>query len=518
MKKFEEEVQNLLNLYKLKNLSAAEITANNLINKHPQNVWLYNILGLIFMEQKRFDEAINSFEKGIKVDANYAALYDNLGTIYKKKKDYSKSETYYKKSIELNNKIPEPKNNLGNLYRLLNNNNKAIDCYVAAIKTKTNFFPGHYNLGITYKSIGKFKESKWHLNETIKINENIYAAHRNLSEITKYSVNDPHLNLLKKIYNDKKNKNTNKKELAFALGKAYEDVKDFKKAFEFYNDANNLHRKTIDFSIKDEIDEFKEIKKTFNKKLYKTFNKSGNRDNTPIFILGMPRSGTTLVEQILSSHSDVYGGDELNFLPDILKESFTTSDNKISFSKFKKLNKIELEKIGEKYIKNLKALSPVSKKISDKLPINFKWIGLIKLILPNSKIIHCNRNSKDVCLSIFKNYFVSDKLKYAYNLKELTEFYKLYSNLMKHWEKTLPKFIYNIKYENIIHNPDREFKRLLKACDLGWDANCLKFYENKRAVNTASDTQVRKKIYKTSLHSWKKYKKFINKFFQKLPN
>ncbi len=232
----------------------------------------------------------------------------------------------------------------------------------------------------------------------------------------------------------------------------------------------------------------------------------------------MPRSGTTLVEQILSSHSDVYGADELNLVPDILKESFTSSDNKVSFSKFKKLDKIELEKIGEKYIKNLKALSPASKKISDKLPINFKWIGLIKLILPNSKIIHCNRNSKDVCLSIFKNYFVSDKLKYAYNLKELTEFYKLYSNLMKHWEKTLPKFIYNIKYENIIHNPDREIKRLLKACDLGWDANCLKFYENKRAVKTASDTQVRKKIYKTSLYSWKKYKKFINKFFKKLPN
>ena len=165
-----------------------------------------------------------------------------------------------------------------------------------------------------------------------------------------------------------------------------------------------------------------------------------------------------------------------------------------------------------------KSLSPYSKKISDKLPINFKWIGLIKLILPNSKIIHCNRNSKDVCLSIFKNYFVSDKLKYAYNLKELTEFYKLYSNLMKHWEKTLPKFIYNIKYENIIHHPDREIKRLLKACDLEWDASCLKFYENKRAVKTASDTQVRKKIYKTSLYFWKNYKKFMNQFFKNLPN
>jgi len=518
MKKIENEIQDLLNLYKIKKLSAAEMAANNLISKHPQNVWLYNILGLILTEQKRFDDAINCYEKGIKVDAGYAEIYDNLATVYREKKDYTKSENFYKKSIELDNKIPESKNNLGNLYRLLNNNNRAIDCYLGSIKTKKNFFPGHYNLGITYKSIGRFEEARSHLKETIKINENIYAAHRSLSEITKYSVNDPHLNLLNKIYYDKKNKSINKKELAFALGKAYDDVKDFKKAFKFYNEGNKLHRQTIDFSINDEIDEFREIKKTFNKELYKAVNKLGKQDNTPIFILGMPRSGTTLVEQILSSHPDVYGGDELNFLPNIIKEFFTSNNNKIYFDKFKKIDKIESEKIGSKYIKNLKNLSVNSKKITDKLPINFKWIGLIKLILPNSKIIHCNRNSKDVCLSIFKNYFVSDKLKYAYNLEELTEFYKLYSNLMKHWEKTLPRFIYNIKYENIINNPNKEIKNLLKACNLVWNDQCLKFYENKRVVKTASDTQVRKKLYRTSLHSWKKYKKFINKFFKELPN
>ena len=518
MKKIVEEFQGLINLYKLKKLSVAEVTANNLINKYPHNVWLYNILGLILTEQKKFEEAVNCYEKGIKVDANYAEIYNNLGTIYKEKKNYTRSEICYNKSIELDNKIPEPINNLGNLYRLLNNNNKAINCYKNAIKVKPNFFPGHYNLGVTYKSIGKFKEAKWHLTETIKINKNLYTAHRSLSEITKYSINNSHLNQLNKIYNDKKNQSINKKELAFALGKAYDDVKDFKNAFKFYNEGNNLRRKEIDFSIKDEIDEFRKIKNTFNKKLYQTLNKLGAKDNTPIFILGMPRSGTTLVEQILSSHPDVYGGDELNFLPDIVNEFFTSSDGKISFNNVKELNNMELEKIGNKYIKNLKTLSSNSKKISDKLPINFKWIGLIKLILPNSKIIHCYRNSKDTCLSIFKNYFVNNELKYAYNLKELAEFYKLYSNLMSHWKRTMPKFIYDIKYENIVQNPEREIKSLIKMCDLSWNNNCLKFYKNERAIKTTSDTQARKKIYKTSINSWKNYKKFIKKFFQSLPN
>ena len=518
MKKLEDEIQNLLNLYKIKKFSAAEITANNLINRYPQNVWLYNILGLILTEQKRFDDAISCYEKGIKIDANYADFYNNLGTVYKEKKNYARSESFYKKSIELNKNLPEAKNNLGNLYRLINKNSKAIESYLDSINVKKDFFPAHYNLGITYKSIGRFDEARSHLNETIKINEDVYAAHRSLSEINKYSAKDPHLNLLKKIYHDKKNINKNKKELAFALGKAYEDLKDFDKAFKFYKEGNKLHRDTIDFSLKKEKDEFSKIKKTFNKNLYKEIKKLEDMDITPIFIIGMPRSGTTLVEQILSSHPDVYGGDELNFLPNIIKEFFTSNNNKIYFDKFKKIDKIESEKIGSKYIKNLKNLSVNSKKITDKLPINFKWIGLIKLILPNSKIIHCNRNSKDVCLSIFKNYFVSDKLKYAYNLEELTEFYKLYSNLMKHWEKTLPRFIYNIKYENIINNPNKEIKNLLKACNLVWNDQCLKFYENKRVVKTASDTQVRKKLYRTSLHSWKKYKKFINKFFKELPN
>ena len=156
--------------------------------------------------------------------------------------------------------------------------------------------------------------------------------------------------------------------------------------------------------------------------------------------------------------------------------------------------------------------------MTDKLPINFKWIGFIKLILPNSKIVHCVRNSKDNCLSIFRNYFTNPELNFAYDLKEIISFYNFYYDLMKHWKKTLPKFIIDIKYEDLVNNPKEQIYELLKKCNLEWDANCLKFYNNKRPIKTASDTQARKKIYKGSINSWKNYEKDLKLIFRKLPD
>ena len=156
-----------------------------------------------------------------------------------------------------------------------------------------------------------------------------------------------------------------------------------------------------------------------------------------------------------------------------------------------------------------------SEKVTDKLPINFKWIGFIKLLLPKSKIIHCTRNPKDNCLSIFKTYFASKKLNFAYDLDEILGFYHMYKDLMDYWEAVLPDFIFDIKYEKIIKNPEKEIRNLIKECKLSWDNKCLKFYENKRPIKTASDTQARKKIYKSSINMWKNYEMYLKDFFKK---
>jgi len=521
MKNFQSEnlkrkINLLINLYKSKKLSEATLLSKELISTYPKVVFLYNILGLILTDQGKIEEAIKIYEKGIKIKPDYAGIYNNLGNIYKLKENYSKAENYYKKSINLDNKLADPHNNLGNLYRTLNKHKKAIVCYKNAININPKYFTAHYNLGITYKSIGKFKEAKIYLKESVKLNTYFYTAHRILSQITSYTLTNDHFKLLKKLHEDPKIGTEHKTELVFALGKASEDVKNFDQAFQYYTEGNDLRRKEIVFSKRRENEEFDNIKKFFNKNLFEKFKKFGNLDLTPIFIIGMPRSGTTLVEQILSNHPKVFGGDELNLLPDLVNKYFYNKGRKLFLKDIVNINKEKLKKIGQEYISELKKISCNSERVTDKLPINFKWVGLIKLLLPNSKVIHCVRNSRDNCLSIFKNYFANKELNFAYNLDELSGYYNLYCNLMKYWNSTLLNFVIDIKYEKLVKNPEQQIRNLLKACNLQWNDNCLKFYNNKRAIKTASDVQARKKIYKSAIDSWKNYDDYLNDFFQKL--
>ena len=517
MENLQKKIQFLLDLYKERNLPKAESYGKELITYYPNAVILYNILGIILSEQRKTDEAIECYKKGLKVKPDFAMIHNNLGSLYQYKENYNLAESYYKKSIKLNDKISEPLNNLGNLYSKLNNYSQSIECYKKAIIINPKFAVSYYNLGVAQKSIGDLKEAKLNLEKAVKINKYLFVGHRILSQLTKYTRENDHLKVLQDIYFDKKFNEPQGAELAFSLGKAFDDIKDYKSAFKYYSEGNMMRRKNIKFDINEQKNEFNEIKKTFDESIFANLKNLGCTDTTPIFVLGMPRSGTTLVEQILSSHPDVYGADELNLLPEIIEKYFSNNARSLSSANLSKIKSKDFKNIGEEYIEKLKKISK-DKKITDKLPINFKWIGFIKLILPNVKIIHCVRNPKDNCFSIFKNYFVNPKLNFAYNLNEIVDFYILYEDLMNHWKSLFPNFIFDIKYEEIIDNSEKKIRDLLKNCDLTWDDRCLQFYDNKRPIQTASDTQARKKIYNTSVDSWINYKDDLKHFFHKLTN
>ena len=509
MKNLEKQVNSILEIYKKGNLALAERACIEVLNKNPNIVFLHNLMGLIYAGQKKFDKAIKFYEMGIKIDPNFAIIYNNLGllTLAQKLDDSEvRAENYYKKSISLDKNIPEPLNNLGSLYTSSHKYDEAIECYKKAIALNPKFSPAYYNLGKAYLTIGKLIDAKNYLKKAIELNSNFSHAHRTLSRILKYDDKEKHLDELEASYNHAPKDSPSKMDLAFALGKAYEDLKKFDKSFNFYEEANLLRRKNISFSMQNEKETFQEIKNYFTQNLFSKFNESGCKNSNPIFILGMPRSGTTLVEQIISNHPRVFGADEVNFIPSLIKKKF----NQYNFEDFKK--------IGNEYINKMKKLSNNSDVTTDKLPINFYWIGFIKLILPNSKIIHCHRNPKDNILSIFKNHFPGGKVAFAYDLNEIVEYYNMYSDLMKHWNKTLPSFIHNIKYENLIENTKSSIQNLLKFCDLKWSDKCLNFYENKRPIQTASDVQARSKIYNHSVDSWKNYEKHLSKYFSKLNN
>ena len=519
MENLKIKIQLVVDLYRLRDFVKAEGICNQLISENPKNVFLYNLLGLILVGQDKIDDALNCYQKGIDLDQNNAMIYNNIALLYTNNKfDNKKAEYFYNKSIKANPINPEAYNNLGTLYKSVDRFEEAINCFKKAIDNNSKFVQAYHNLGNIYITVGKISEAKKTLFEAISVDPYYTNSHRTLSRLVKYNKEDDHFKKLKKINNEKNNKISDKINIAFALGKAYEDMNDYKNSFKMYQEANTLHDERIKYSIVRDKNRFKNIKNIFHKELFEKFRNTGFLNTSPIFILGMPRSGTSLVEQILSSHSEVFGAGERIIIVKLLQKYFGEKNLSLFFEDDKNFNKDLFSIIGKEYVSAIKNISDNSSRFTDKLPENFFWIGLIKLILPNAKILHCSRDPRDNCFSLFKNYFPNNSLDYSYNLHNVVEYYNLYYDLMNYWKNLFPKFIFEVKYENLVSNTEKEIRSMLNFCDLQWDNKCLDFYKNKRAVKTASDVQARNKIYSSSINLWKKYENFFKLYFDKLPN
>ena len=509
----EKEAQIILNYFKAKDYISAEVKAKKLIKKFPNFQAVYNLLGLCLQSQKKFLEAIKYYKIAIQNNPNFFVAINNLGLTYHNMYDLKNAQHYYERAIEINPKFTHPISNLGNVKKELNNYEEAIKCYKLALSIDNKLYIVLHNLGMAYQALGKFEESKKYFESVLKNNPKFTRADRSLSMSLKYDINNPHLKSMENKIKDQSLNNFQKIELYFGLGKAYEDIKNYKKSFENYKLGNKIKRDTIKYQINDDVKLFENIKNSFSNINFQNLENVGNKSNKMIFILGMPRSGTTMVEQIIANHKNVYGAGELRDLTQIIKENFLVND-KIKFpEKFNIKDHNFFSNMGTKYLENLDRYNTNKNYITDKAPLNFKWIGLIKLILPKSKIIHCTRDPKDICLSLFKNFFEGE-LNFSYSLEEAGKYYKLYQNLMEFWKQLLPDFIYDISYEKLVENQEFESRKLLDFCNLDWDKNCLTFYRNKRGIVTASFAQARKPIYKNSVKSWQNYKNELLPMFK----
>jgi len=315
---------------------------------------------------------------------------------------------------------------------------------------------------------------------------------------------DTHIKQMESIYANKTLELEDKIQLAFGLGKAYEDLKDYAKAFEYLEEGNSLHRQRLKYSTSSRIKAFLDIKREFNHDFFNTDLETYSESNKMIFIIGMPRSGTSLVEQILSSHSKVHGAGELRFLRDSIEKIFH-KEGKIFPNNIKEQDKKAFFLLAEDYLRRVNSVAPInSKYVTDKMPYNFMHAGLISKSFPKAKIILCQRDPFDNCFSIYKQKFGTGN-DYAYSLKEIGEYYNLYKDLIKHWDSVIPSKLFTVSYEDLIENQEKVSKNLIAHCNLEWEDECLSFHDTKREVLTASAVQVRKPIYKTSVNLWKKY-------------
>ena len=303
------------------------------------------------------------------------------------------------------------------------------------------------------------------------------------------------------------------------MAKASEDIKDYEVSFNYLVEGNRLRKKELNYTIDTDRRLFSKIKDIF----VRGDSTPGDITNeqasiSPIFIVGMPRSGTTLVEQILASHSKVHGAGELEVMNKIVAPVLSNIVEHNGNLETKTLSTEQAITIRDNYLKALTALIVPEKIITDKMPINFQWVGFILSAFPHAKIIHLNRDPRAVCWSIYKHNFTSkgNGNGYAYDLDDLVEFYKLYTDLMSFWHEQYPSRIYDIGYEALTENQEEETRNLLEYCDLEWENQCLDFHKTKRAVKTASSVQVRKSMYQGSSEAWRKYEEWLQPLIDNL--
>jgi tetratricopeptide (TPR) repeat protein len=297
--------------------------------------------------------------------------------------------------------------------------------------------------------------------------------------------------------------------LHFALGKIYTDLKQYDASFQHYLDANRLTRKTFEYSP-DQTTEFVDRTiKAYPPTLFDRLESLAAASDLPVFILGMPRSGTTLTEQIISSHPDVAGAGELGDIGRMAEALSKFLGSDLHYPEcIAQLNPSTVSAYVDRYIQELRSISSNALRITDKMPGNFKYAGLIALLFKNIRIVHTARNPIDTCISIFFQNFKGFH-PYAYDLYELGLYYREYHRLMEHWKTVLPVKIHESRYEDLIADPEYYSRQLIDYVGLPWDDQCLRFHETKRVVQTASHWQVRQPIYKSSSQRWKRYDKFL---------
>mgnify|MGYP001281582808 CR=1 FL=1 len=514
-KNLSQEIQKLINQFNVKNFDLVITKGNILIKKNPEFIILYNLVGSAQQNLGEFNKAQKNFKVGLKLDPNNIALMNNLAMSHKNLLEYDLAENLYLKIISLNQKYINAFINLGNLKRDLNNFEEAIKFYEKALMIDEKNPIIYYSLALGHQGIGNFEKSINYCKKTLSYDPNFTRAYHLISQSKKYSVTtDEDYKDLKSKINSIDLNDLQKTDILFSIAKAEEDLNNIKDASHYLIEGNKIKKKITNYNVTDEIKLLEDIKIKF-EKINSGKSKSLSNEKV-IFILGMPRSGTSLVEQIVTTHSEVFGGGELPILSNIIKKNFIDENNLIVSDFDEKIQDHSIKnKLRFDYLKFLENFKFSEKYITDKSPLNFRWIGFINEFFPNAKILHCTRDPKDNCLSMFKNLFEGG-LNFTYDQNDLVDYYKAYVELMNFWKIKYPERIFEINYENLISNNVNEIKKIINFCQLDWQDNCLSFHKNKTPIKTMSTAQARKPIYKSSLKSFKKFKEYLTIIEKKL--
>lgn len=526
-------------------LDKAAALCKKSIKQDPNQLDVLHLLGIIALNKKQFDEAIKYFGKVLKTRPDHAVSHYNLGLAYRGSREKVLAVKHLKKATELQPDMaaaytdlcaalidikeaeqavaighmatnltpqdPAANFNLGEALHEWRNFEDSFKYYQTANKQAPDDPTILFKLGNAYQGRGDSEKAMVCFRRIIELYPKEITAQCQLMGLNKYQdPNHEDIRHIKSLENKTGLSDDERTAIYFTLSKAYQNCNLLDDAFNYAQKGNQLQDKLRQFNPDEFADQISALINFYTPAKISELSKLGNLTNTPIFIVGTPRSGTTLTEQILCCHQDIFGAGELNWvsrcinaLPGYLESS---SNYPACVSD---LTEKAVAELAPKYLSYLDSLASGEPRITDKMPDNFRHLGFIHTLFPNAKIIHCQREPRDASISMFLHHF-PDGISYSCDLYKLGAYYSQYLRLMDHWRSVLPKgTMIEVKYESMVQNQETETRRLLAFLDLEWDETCLAFHKKKRRVFTASHDQVTKPLYSSSVERWKTYQKHL---------
>jgi tetratricopeptide (TPR) repeat protein len=510
---------------------------------NPQSSEAHNDLGMAIASLGRPGDAIAHFEKAISLDPGFATAHYNLGNALRAEDRVGDAIRHFKQAIALRPDYPTAEFHLAGALAKQERHDEATEhfrnalagrpdwvaalcglgfslhtsdqteqglaCYERALALDPASADAHHGLGLTQQALGRLRESRQSFAKAVELAPAMPGFHRSLAETKRFRADDPQLAAMEDLarrmetYSDEQ-----QAALHFALGKAYADLGRHAVAFEHLVRGNAIRHGLDEYDERAQIDMMRHIETVFTAELLRRQPGDGDPSPLPILIVSMPRSGSTLIEQILASHPRIFGAGELRFLSRAAKafrgrrvhECFPEIANHLSAE--------QLRQFGARYVEHLRSRAPAAERVTDKMPGNFLYIGLIHMALPHARIIHARRDPLDTCVSCFSHNFGIKS--FTADLGTLGRHYRSYDALMAHWRAVLPPGVMlEVQYEELVADFESHARRIVAFCGMDWDPRCLAFYETRRTVRTASVTQVREPIFATSIGRWRQYEPWL---------
>ena len=461
---------------------------------------------------ERLDDAVAAYQKALAIDPDYAEAAYGLGTVLQTLKRQNEAIGFYETALAIDPDYPEANHNLATALQAESRHDEAIRFYRKAIAIAPGLSEARNNLGGAFEEIGRLDEARECFEKAIALNPKRAGYYLNLFDTKKATAEDPHFLALQTLAQNVAALSVDEQiPLHFTMGKALAHIGEHDRSFRHYLEGNALKRRQVDYDEAEAMGAARRTRSVFSAELMRSQGGLGHPSGMPIFIVGMPRSGSTLVEQILASHPKVFAAGERLELRDTLNSFLGAAGPNMTFpDRFLATTEQELRELGASYLRRLRAATITGpeaarhaatpfERITDKMPSNFRLVGVIHLALPNARIIHTCRDPVDTCLSCFSTLFVGDQ-PFAWDLAELGRYYRAYRRLMDHWRRVLPQEVMlDVHYEELVADFEPQARRIVAHCGLEWDEACLAFDKAARPVRTASMVQVRQPVYKSSV-------------------